>query len=333
MAIISSVVNFEGPDAGVFLKPVTENPLITQLGFEQIDDVVTDQYIYLNGELDKITKLRTGCGAKTDTDLGLSITRKQLSPVNLEVFKSQCADVFDNTVFRSALKRGVDTADLSDTEIQTMLLDFVNPVITRDALRILLLADTADADADYSMMDGFYKKLADGATTDGIPDAGAIVDADLTVANIQGTLQAIYDAQDRKLRQVPDAEKRFYVTYSVYEAWKTWLQTNAALESAKTQLVNGLNDITFQGVPLVRLDIVDEYLSADFSTGSPATITNPHRVVLTKPDNHVLALDTVSRYNEVRFWYSLDDDVNKFKARYMMDYQYKYPELIVVAGF
>jgi hypothetical protein len=333
MAIIQDVVNFEGGSAGQFLKPVTENPEITKLGFELIDDVVTDKYIYLNGELDKITKLRTGCGAKTDTDLGLSITRKQLAPVTLEVFKSQCADVFDNTIFREALKRGVDTNDLSDTEILQMLLKFVDPVVSRDALRILLLADTADADADYSMMDGFYKKLADGATTDGIPDAGAIVDADLTVANIQATLQAVYDAQDRKLRQVADGEKRFYVTYSVYEAWKAWLQTNAALESAKTQLVNGLDDITFQGVPLVRLDIVDQYLSADFSTGSPAVITNPHRIVLTKPDNHVLALDTVSKYNQVKFWYSHDDDVNKFKARYMLDYQYKYPELNVIAGF
>lgn len=331
MAILTDVVEFEGDDAGFFLKPVTENPLITNLGFELIDDVVNTKYIYLNTEADKITKKRVGCGWVATGD-GATIYRKEINPVNLQVQLSQCADVFDDTVFRKQLKRGVDVNDLTGTEVEGLLLSFLEPTITRDALRILLLGDTSLSNTDYSAMDGMYKKLKAGSLTDGIINAGTIGATELLVANIQATLQGIIDSADIKLRQVPNNQKALYVTESVWNAWQKWMQTNAALQSSKDQLVNGIEVLYFQGIELIKLSIVDEYLS-DFATGSPATVTYPNRVVYSKKDNNVITLDTVSRYNEVKFWYDMTQDLNYSRARYMMSYEYKYPELVTIAGF
>lgn len=332
MAILTDVVEFEGDDAGFFLKPVTENPSITDLGFEIIDDVVNNKYIYLNTEMDKITKKRVGCGWVLTGD-GATIYRKLINPVDLQVQLEQCADVFDDTVFRKQMKRGVDVNDLTGTEIEGLLLSFVEPVIVRDALRILLLGDTALADTNYNQLDGLYKKLSAGVISDGINDAGAITDTDLLVANIQATLTRVFNAADIKLRQVPNNQKAFYVTESVWNAWLAWMQTNAALQSAKDQLVSGLDRLFFQGIELIKLSIVDQYLASDFATGSPSVITDPHRIIYMKKDNIVLVLDTVARYNEVKFWYEMKEDMNYMRARYMMQVEYKYPEFITIAGF
>lgn len=332
MAILTDVVEFEGDDAGFFLRPVTENPLITDLGFEIEDDTVNNKYIYLNTEIDKITKKRVGCGW-VETGTGATIYRKLINPTDLQVQLSQCSDVFDDTVFRKQLKRGVDVNDLTGTEIEGLLLSFIEPVITRDAMRILWLGDTSLASTNYNQLDGIYKQLAAGVISDGINDAGAITAASLSVANIQATLTTVYNAADIKLRQVPNAEKAFYVTENVWDAWLAWMQTNAALQSSKDQLVNGLDRLFFNGVELIKLTIVDEYLTADFSVGSPSAVVNPRRIVYAKKTNMVLTLDTVSRYNEVKFWYDLTQDLNYTRARYMMAFSYKYPELITIAGF
>ena len=55
MAVLDSIVTFEGTDAGFFLKDVTENPTITDLGFEVITEP-TDTFLYLHTEMDKATK-------------------------------------------------------------------------------------------------------------------------------------------------------------------------------------------------------------------------------------------------------------------------------------
>lgn len=333
MAIIDTVATFEGEDAGFFLKPVTENPLITDLGFDVIDGALVDQFIYLNSELDKVTKVYTGCGAKTDTELGANITRKLLSPVKLEIYKTQCADAFDDTVFRKQIPAGVDAGNLTGGQIKDLLLSFLNPVVTRDALRILLLGDTALADPNYNQINGLFQKLGVGVTSDGIVDAGAITDSDLTVANIQATLQRVRDARTRKLRQVPKADQAIWVTDSVFDAWQEFLETNANLESARLKLIDGQDVTSYHGVKMIPWGLVDEYLEADFSTGSPAVITGEHRIVWTMPKNHVMAIDTVAKYNQVIFDYDPRDDINWFKVRYMLDYNYKYPDLITIAGF
>ena len=66
--------------------------------------------------------------------------------------------------------------------------------------------------------------------------------------------------------------------------------------------------------------------------GSPAAPENPHRVILTQPDNHVLLLDKAS-FGDSRAWYSQDDDVYRVAGSATIAYEYKYSELNVIGGF
>lgn len=333
MAILTDVVEYEGDDAGFFLKPVTENPLITDLGFEIIDDVVNNKYIYLNTEMDKITKGRVGCGWVA-TGTGSTIYRKLINPKDLQVQLEQCADVFDDTVFRKQMKKGAEVNDLTGTEIEKLLLSFVEPVITRDALRIALLGDTGLLDSNYTPIDGFYKKLRMGVASDGINDIGALTSTSVNLTNIITTLRSVLNGADRKLRQVPKAEKALYVTENVYDGYVAYLQANTTLESARALTIQGVTGkVTFDGIELISLGIVDEYLAADFLVGSPAQVDDAYRIVYSKKTNNVLVLDTVSNYNAVQFWYDMKLDTNYMRARYMMQYEYKYPELVTIAGF
>lgn len=338
MAILSDVVTFEGEDAGFFLKPVTENPEITSLGIEIMDEVV-DSYIYLNKELDKITKANTDCGL-TDSTGATQIYRKKIDLVELKAYKEQCYKIFDQTVFKKMLKRGTDVANMTEGEIATLLQQFVTPVITRDAMRILLLGDTTNASANYNMMDGILKQLSDGATAaDGsgrlIPNLGNVTDAMLSSTNdvILDTFQDIWELQDRKLKQVPNSNKVFWVTGSVWDAWGRYQQSKVGnLESSMTKVINGVSTYSFNGVPILPLWILDEYLTADFQISPSGFSVGENIIILTDPSNHVLALDTQAAGNEVKFWYDENTEKNKFKAVYQMGYKYKYPELQVIAG-
>lgn len=332
-AILDTVVKYEGENAGFFLKPVTENPTITDFGFEVIDGALVDQWIYLNDEVDKITKVYGGCGTKTDTDLGANITRKELEPVKLEIYKTQCADVFDDTVFRKNVPAGVEAGNLTSGEILQMLLSFINPVITRDALRIAFLGDTALSDPDYNQIDGIFKQLAAAAVSDGMVDIGSISDTDINTTNILTTLKTIRDARHRKLKQRPKNEQAIIVTDSIFDAYQTKLEENDNLESARKKLISGQEITQYHGVDMIPVGLVDEYLEADFASGSPAVITGEHRIIWTWKKNIVLAIDTAANYNQVKFGYDDRDDINWYKARYQMDVNYKYPELTAIGGF
>jgi hypothetical protein len=332
MPIIESVVKYEGESLGLFMNPVVENPLITALGFDNINDHVVDNYVYLNTQPDKVTKARAGCGLIKTGD-GAAINRKKFEPNPLQVYLEQCPDVFDQTIFAEARKRGVDVNDLTGTELERLLIEILAPVITRDALRILLLGDKALSDTNYNQIDGIYKVLKAGEADGDIINTGNITDTDLEPANIFATLKKIKDNSDRRLKQQPRGETAMLVTQSVYDAWEEYLITKTGLESSKTEQEGGIGELRFMGIPLVPLHIVDEYLAADFAAGSPPVVANPHRVIYTRPDNHLLGLDTLTNWNEIKFWYSDDDDINKSLTRYNLSYEYKYGSLITIAGF
>lgn len=328
--IIENPVQLEGDELGIFLKPVTENPEIINLGWDVRTDIKNTKWIYTNTELDKITKARTGCGWVL-TGGNSTITRKAVTMVDLQVQLEQCADEFKESIFAKARKAGVDVNDLTGTEIETYIKTIVNDAVRRDALRIALLGDTSDPDDDYSMMDGLYVMMK-AAVADGTVDAGAISDTDINTTNILATLNAIRNAASPKFKQLPRDKKVWYVTDTVADAWENYLITIANLESSKKEQRDGIGELTFKGEKMVRLSLVDQYLLADFPTGSPATGTNPNRIIYTTPENIILLLDT-SNYAEAKFWYLDKEDMNYLRVRYSMMITIIHPELAVIAGF
>lgn len=319
----------ENPAASIFFKPFAEEPTFRELGFDVLTGVKAKQKIYLTGRLDKITKKRVGC-TTADTGTAEQIEAKEISPVDLEAKLSQCAAEFDANIFAYSKKNGYDVNNLEGTQLEKVLVDMTVPALSRDALRILFLSDTALADTDYNQMDGAWKKWKAGVAASTITRAATLADNAMDTADAALNLfKTMYRAASRPLKRAAKADKVFWVTDSIADNYEDTLTSLGTLETNKTSLVNGIEVLMFKGIKVIPISLVDEYLEADFS---PAGDTDsPHRAVYTVMDNHKVALDEEADTTSIEFWYNRDEDMNKWRARYKMAYEYVFDDLIVVA--
>lgn len=311
-----------------FLKPFQDDPAVTAIGLEvKVSKKMLK--LYFNTQLDKITKKKTGCGY--DFVGGAEISSKTLTPVEEAAAIEQCYTVFMDTYFADGLPAGIARGELSP-EVQDILLQLFNNAFNRDMLTKLFLSDTGLTDDYYNDFDGVYVKLAADAD---IPSYGAITDSDLEPDNIEETMYGIYNLQTRLMRGMPNESKKFWVTGTVYDAWLRYIQLKTAnnVVIQRDGITMGVTNANYyNGSEIVPIRIVDERLAADFTSGSPATIDNPHRIIYTIPSNHVLLFDKAS-FGDARVWYSQDDDKFYVAGSALIAYEYKYSELQVIGGF
>lgn len=328
---VTSITAMEGRQDELMIKPFKNDPMVTALGMDlRLQKQI--HYVYFNSQLDKITLKKTDCGWQFQG--GAAITRKALTPTEVSAAIEQCYEPFLETIFAGNLPAGYQRGELSP-EIVDFLMSIYMDAFKRDVLRQVFLGDTSSGDADYSPIDGVYKRLLAGvAAVDGTVDYGAVSDIDINQTNIETTLNGIYESQSRLLRAMPDQAKKFWVTGTVYDAWRRKIQTATGNQTVgqTDYYVNGIQRVAYNNVELVPLRFVDDYLNIDFLTGSPAAPTNPNRIILTVPTNHMLVLDQAAFAN-ARMWYENKDDKFYATASAFIGYQYGYGELNVIAGF
>lgn len=312
----------------LFIQPLLDNPSVSDLGLN-IQVMKKGNKLYFLPQVEGITYLKEDCG--WDYSAGPTIGQKTVTPVELAAAIEQCYVPFMNTYFADMLPAGARRGELG-AEIQGILIDLFNEGYKNDIIKLFFLGDTA-LTGFYGVFDGVYKKLSADAN---IPDAGAITDNDLLPANIEATLYRVYNAQSRRLRATSAANKVMWVTGSVFDAWQRYLQLNTGnnIVIQRDGVTMGIAeaDVKYNGIRLVPLRFVDDALAADFTSGSPATVDNPHRIILTDPRNHILGLDKTS-FGDTEAWYSRDDDKYRIAGSTLLAYEYGWSDLQVIAGF
>ena len=335
---ITSMTTYTGKQSefkDLVMKKLYGALALGDLGFQIVEDIQSNKILYKDNYLDKITKKRVGCN-NTETETGNAITSFTLNVVDLQVQLQQCADVFDSTIAETARKKGVDINDLTGTDIETYILEKVATTAARDIYRLVFLGDTTLSDANYTPFDGIYKKVKAGYLAgDGTTYAGTIVANDLIVTNIVATLDRVWEAQSYELKFIPDAEKVMFVEDAVFRAWEKYLSSTqfSGVGAQRDVLVNGLNTLSFRGIPMVNTQVISKYLAQDFATGSPATLSTPYRILLTKADNHYIATDAITDTARVQMWYEPTTDTNYTRLRYKAGYNYAFGELNTFAGW
>lgn len=310
---------------------------LNELGFQIIEDIQSNKIMYKDSYMDKITKKRTGCN-NTSTGTGVAISSFTLAVTDMQAQLEQCADVFDATIAEILRKKGADINNLTGTEIESYILERVADAAARDIYRIVFLGDTTLTNSDYTAFDGIFKKLKAGALAgDGtVQVSSTISDASLAVGSIVATLDTYIDAQPYELKFAPDADKRFYVTDTVYSAYERYLSSTqfSGVGAQRDALVNGIPTLSYRGIPFVNLKVISKYIMQDFSTTSPPSVgTDDNRIILTLPDNHYLATDTMTDSAKVQMWYEPVEDTNFTRLRYKLGYNYAFGELNVFGGF
>ena len=126
-----------------------------------------------------------------------------------------------------------------------------------------------------------------------------------------------------------------YVTNPVFQAYKRYLQSTAfsGVAAQRESLINGLDTLSFDGITMVNLGVINKYLELDFTSGSPATAVSKNRIILTVPENHFIGTDMANDSAKLMFWYDPKDDTNYTRLRYKVGYNYAFGNLNVIAGF
>lgn len=316
----------------VFWKPLLNDPKINALPFDIISGKIGKE-LYFDSEFISSPTIKAACG--WDYKTGTGITKKVLNPVELDFSFEQCYTVFLKSIFGDNLPDGWRKGELTPEIINRILTKQSNAFNT-NMLYALFLSDTGGSTPWLAGIDGVFTKLLAGvAGNDGTVDAGAIADSDLTLANIEGTMYGIYTAQSNLMKTFDNNQKAFIVTQTVYEAWTRFLQVgngSAWNYSDPNAIKNGVTGITYQGIPLINANYIDRGLALYATAGSPPAVVDPNRVLLTVPSNHKIMIDGAG-FEMIEPFYDRKDDMVYSPASAMVDYQYGYGELNVIAGF
>lgn len=331
--VIATVTAPASMEWELYLKPLLDDPQIQNLPFDIIVGKFLNKDLYFNTQLDKISTKKIACGWTFAG--GAEVTKKTITPVEIDASVSQCYETLVNTIFAQGLPDGWERGTLSP-EVLDFMLTQRNYAFNRDLLTILFLGDSANAVPYYAIKDGIYKKLAAGALAgDGTVDYGALTATSLNTTNFFTTMSGVWDARSRFLRSMDKSRLRWIWTESVYDAYLNYLEKSTQGTAGIIQMesvTNGITTTKFKGVEIVVVPIVDERLEADFTTGSPLAVVDPYRVILTDPTNHKVLLDPQG-ITKVNAWYENKDDVYYMTGSTLFVYEYGYGALNVIAGF
>ena len=316
----------------LFWKPLLNDPRISALPFT-IHNGKIGKWLYFDSEFTDAPTIKADCG--WDYKTGAAITKKALDPVELDFSFEQCYTVFLKSIFGDNLPDGWRKGELTPEIVDRIVAKQSNAFNT-NMLYTAFLGDTGSSTPFLAGIDGLYKKLLDGvAANDGTVDAGSVSDSDLLPANIEETFYGIFQAQSYLMKTFDSSQKAFIVTQKVYEAWGRYIQTKTAVGGNlvdRASVLNGVGaGLSYQGIPLINAGYVDRGIALYDLTGSPAAPKDPNRIVLTVPSNHHIMIDGTG-FEMIDPFYDRKDDMVYSPASAMVDYQYGYGELNVIAG-
>lgn len=323
-------MEYKGDVSGKLLyTPLFRNPGIERF-FTLLDGVQSRTNLPIAGALRKITKKDPGCGL-TETGAGVTISERLVEPVKMYSFLQHCPAVFDNTVFEKMRRAGYDINNIEGTELEQIVLHLVGNALQDDLFRQVFFSDTALSDANYNSYNGVWKRLMADAALGNIMRTDTLGAGPLADCAAKDILRNLIRSAPNTLKQIPKSKAMILVSGSIFDnLLDCKLDQSAASLTALERLENGNGDVTewetqwFEGYKVIAMRGWDTWID-DLGQNTP------HRAVLWVPENHFIATDTAAAYNQIKVWYSHDDDLNKTLARYMIAYNYALPQLITVA--
>lgn len=315
-------VNFVGDEANeLFLEPVFFDDDITNQ-WRVMPNVVTKKKMGFVQPLENVVRKYAGCGFNP---LGeVKVYDRSIEVEKAKVDLEICWDEFQDTVFEELLQRGVRLPDVTGTLIQEILTQRTIQAIRQDIVRLGYFGNTASANPNYDLVDGlwtvFYPALV---TQDLIPRTNTGSGTDIAAGDGIEILRAVYDQAPLQLKALPTNQKVINVSGSVYSAFREDIEEAGGGDYGLLQLINGVETLTFRGIPVVAQWRWDEILT---NLG----VTKPHYVEYTTPLNKVLATDVTNPATELTTWYDEKDEKVYTKSRFKMGVNYIHHSLISV---
>lgn len=322
--IIENPKKYTGAELStVFFRPMLSGPSAQELGIRILYNMpVPTTLNFWKRNPDALKAYAKGFqGGSTADRFQKTI---QLSKVKAEM--SYTASDYFSMVYEQIVGRSeVNLADLSGTELETAETELFARAIAESIRATMWLGSTERA-TGFNTFDGVLKAIAKDAAT--APTAGEIQKVAITpmttAGNAEKLLQTIYEKSSTQLRAMKgEGHLAFFVTRDVYENYEASLLTGS-LDSVRAAKINGIDSLTFRGIPVVDMG-VDNYLSACDDLAQSW-------VILTDRRNLALAVNTSDfPGSEVAMWYNPDELENRQRAIFMAGTDYLMPELIVAS--
>jgi hypothetical protein len=353
------------PPVALVTMPARKVPTLAELGIRVIENIKTSVLVQGLLAKDKVTVRDTGCGAFVPTGTLAKWVTNEISVDKLLAQDEDCAETFEGTILQGMLAAGHATdSDLTGTQIEALvrtyleggvaalsgedqgligdlldlaLNDLVTPTVYRDALRVWMLGDRANASKDYNQTDGIRKKLlAKNPVANSTAANGLYRAANISLAALQADPGKIEDLLDDlttncsdELQDIDEDQKAFYLTKSLYQLAKKSAQTLPTLQdpkaNAKLEYDKGTKRLTYDGLEIKQLKVWEQFLKTDFPAASP------HLALFTLPRNLVWATDLESDMTTAEFKYEARERKNWWRVLFRLGSGFAYDILVAYA--
>lgn len=319
--------------AELFITPALTGEDVTGL-YTVIPNVVSQKQLDFRNKGGKLTRKAGTCSF---SPVGtITFTDKVLSVEDLQIHHEICWDEIEDSIYEQEwLKKGTDKTDLTATQVEALMIQFMMEAIKEDTFRNAWWGDASAASANFDFFDGYWRLCLDGSADVGhIFDISTVETASALDTDAgQDTFANLFNNADANLLKMGVNNLRIYATRGLVNNYRATRRASGT-DIADTVTVNGMPRLAFEGIPVVEIPEWDtELADADNPVVGEMNTTSNNVAMLTVPQNLLIGTDAVgaARGTDARVWYSLDNQTLRGVINFRMGVQKLHPSLVAIA--
>lgn len=290
-----------------------------------VPGIVAKTQVAFLGRLGLVGKTSSGCTPDTNTS-AITMTQKFWLPEYIEDRFVQCWKDLQNSFFIWGTKKGINKADLQNTDFWLFLEDVLGDAVEEAILRLVWFGDTAAANYEdspagvivntadpvyFNPFDGLWKQIFTAVAADSTLKSETIsLNAEATYADqafdltdttnkvVSGIFRKLITSADYRLRD--QAGLRIYCTQSMFDQYVTELESTGLNPSFEV-ITNGITVLKRSGIEVVGVNFWDRYIRTYQSNGTKSYL--PHRALLTVKENLQIGTEEESNLKELTTYY------------------------------
>lgn len=291
------------------------------------------------GSFDPVGTSKSMCNPKFN-NTNLAIQEKKWDLGNITIAEKLCADDFVNTIAKWSMRTGNSKADLTGTDMMSIVIEpRLREQLEQALWRVLwfgnkdaanvtgggVIRDGVDVNL-FNMADGFFKRLFAVAPTGSLQNTAIAANSEATFEAqraailVKGVATNIFDNliynADMRIRQ---GDRIIYCTQALADALARDIKANnIGSEGQWESLFDGLPyAIKYNGETIQPLPIWDDMIARFESSGTGATLAlnKPFRAVFANKNNLMAGIESSEGLTSLNVWFSQDDQDVKILAR------------------
>jgi hypothetical protein len=311
----------------IFTKPSISTPALNEI-FTIRQGIRTDEYLILQGQLNKILGAMQGCEPSYTT--GGTFSDRKITVGKFGAYMKWCKEDFISTASvltndPSWVADGLDGYDAS-AKVRKVWMDEMIDALRRDYFNVAFFANDSVADTYWNQIEGLFVKLYDANASYCVKRvANSFGNSQTTVLTTDEALDAIRRTHTDApilLKQIDPSQKVFWVTGAVYEnLMASYESKNGGTETQLKYLEDGRTSLKFRGIDVRPIYAADNTLTSDSTNPFYGNIRN--FIIYTpkassKFSNLVFGTERAADLDKIKMFFDEKDDVTyaKHEARF-----------------